>query len=291
MVVIALDRITPMSIASTSLAPRSRILLGLGLVVALAFGAVSRPLTAPFSETISMGEMTWVEIRDAIQRGHDSVLVPSGGIEQSGPHMVTGKHQHIVGLTSQMIARQHGKMLVAPTIAYVPEGDYTPPTGNMLFPGTIGVSEEVFAATLEGIARSLKSSGFRRIIFMADHGGSQGPQARMAAKLTQEWAGTGTSVIALGEYYSKGDMAQQELLKAQGETAATIGDHAGMQDTAELMHAFPAGVKLERFNRLLPALEADGSSGRPQRANAAMGARLIELKVKAGLDQLAAVGM
>jgi creatinine amidohydrolase len=247
---------------------------------------LSRPLTAPLPTTTAMAEMTWVEVRTAIQHGYDTVLVPSGGIEQSGPHMILDKHQHIVGLTSRLIAEAHGRMLVAPVISLVPQGAYAPASGNMIYPGTIGVTEEVFAGMLDGVARSLKSAGFRRIVFIADHGQSQKTQAGVAARLTREWAQSGTSVIALGDYYSKGDAAQRALLVARGETPASIGDHAGMQDTAELMFAHGAGVKPQRLGTL--TLEADGASGQPDRASAELGKLLIDLKVKAALAQLAA---
>ncbi|MGL4727269.1 MAG: creatininase family protein, partial [Bosea sp. (in: a-proteobacteria)] len=90
--------------------------------------------------------------------------------------------------------------------------------------------------------------------------------------------------------YAEGDKAQQTHLKAQGETPATIGNHAGLQDTAELMAVHPAGVRLERLERLLPALEADGSSGAPRRATPELGRELIRLKVEAALAQLAKAG-
>ncbi len=97
----------------------------------------------------------------------------------------------------------------------------------MTLPGTIGVSEPVFEGVLEGAARSLKAAGFRRIVFMADHGGSIAPQGRVAARLQAEWRGAGVSVIALDAYYTEGDKAQRAFLKARGESDASIGDHAG----------------------------------------------------------------
>lgn len=247
---------------------------------------VSRPLTAPAPRTVEIADMTWIEVRDAIARGRDLAIVPSGGIEANGPHMITGKHQHIVALAARMIAEAHGGALVTPAIAFVPQGAWEPATGNMTLPGTLGVSEEAFAATLEGVARSLKSAGFRRIAFLADHGGSIGPQARVAERLNAEWSGSGVQVTALDAYYREGDRAQRAILAARGETQASIGDHAGLQDTAELMAAHPAGVKLERLARLLPSLEADGSSGRPERASAELGRELIKAKVDAALRQL-----
>jgi creatinine amidohydrolase/Fe(II)-dependent formamide hydrolase-like protein len=251
---------------------------------------MSRPLTAPLPSTVEIADMTWIEVRDAIGRSLDTALVPSGGIEANGPHMITGKHQHIVAATARMIAQGHGRMLVAPVIAHVPQGDFAPPSGNMTLPGTIGVSEATFEGVLEGTARSLKAAGFRRIAFIADHGQSQAPQARVAARLDGEWRASGVRVISLDAYYAEGDKAQQALLKARGETSATIGDHAGLQDTAELIAVHPAGVRMERLSRLLPAMERDGSSGAPQKATQELGRELLRLKVEAALAQLAASG-
>jgi creatinine amidohydrolase len=267
-----------------------RVSLGLMLAASVTLFAMTRPLTAPLPRTIEIADMTWVEVRDAIARGQDAALVPSGGIEANGPHMIISKHQHIVSATARMIAEAHGKMLVAPVIAHVPEGDFEPPTLNMTLPGTIGVTEAVFEGILEGTARSLKAAGFKRIVFMADHGQSQAPQARVAARLSEQWRAAGISVMALGDYYTQGDKAQQAYLIAQGETPASIGDHAGLQDTAELLAVHPGGVRLERLQRLLPALEPDGSSGAPRRATPDMGHQLIRLKVEAALAQLARTG-
>lgn len=261
------------------------------LVVAGAgLSVVSRPLTAPAAQTIEIADMSWIEVRDAIRRGFDTVIVPSGGIEANGPHMTIGKHQHIVSLTSRLIAEGHGRALVAPVIAYVPQGSWDPPSSNMTLPGTIGVTEAVFEGTLEGAARSLKAHGFKRIVFMADHGGSIAPQGRIAARLAAEFRSAGVNVIALDGYYAEGDKAQRAILFGRGETESSIGDHAGIQDTAELMVAQPAAVRIERLSRALPTLEHDGSSGQPARATPELGRELIRAKVEAGLKQLRAAG-
>jgi creatinine amidohydrolase/Fe(II)-dependent formamide hydrolase-like protein len=266
----------------------------IGLVAAAALvgglAAVSRPLTAPAPRTVEIADMTWIEVRDAVRRGVDTVIVPSGGIEANGPHLTIGKHQHIVALTARLIAEGHGRALAAPVIAHVPQGSFDPPSDNMTLPGTIGVTEAVFEGVLDGTARSLKSAGFRRIVFMADHGGSVAPQGRVAARLGAEWRAAGVSVLALDAYNTEAEAAQQALLAARGETADTIGRHAGLQDTAELMAAHPAGVMMDRLARLIPSLEADGSSGAPGRATPELGRQLIEIKVRAGLAQLRAAG-
>ena len=110
--------------------------------------------------TLLMERMTSYEIRDAIASGKTTVILPSGGTEQNGPGMATGKHNFRVAANAQTIARRLGNALVTSVITYTPEGKYDPPTGHLRYPGTIGVPEDVYAGVVEGDVRSLKLHGF-----------------------------------------------------------------------------------------------------------------------------------
>jgi creatinine amidohydrolase len=254
--------------------------------IAIAMMVVTRPLTAPLPDTLRIADMTWVEVRTALGQGYTTVIVPSGGIEQNGPHMIVGKHDYIVAHAAERIAAALGKTLVAPVISYVPEGAYDPPTGHMRFPGTIGVPEAIYASMVEGIARSLKAGGFRTICFIADHGGSQAPQAETAARLNAEWAGKGVRVMHVDAYYN--DAAQIESLLRQGETRAAIGEHASVIDTSELMAVYPRGVDLGRVEGLGLTLQSTGIVGDPSRASAERGKELLELRIRAAVQQIRA---
>lgn len=264
----------------------AKIVLSALAGISIAVFAVTRPLTAPLPNTIAMADMTWPEVRAAVERGYTTVIVPSGGIEQNGPHMVLGKHDYIVRFTAERIASELKNALVAPVVSFVPEGDFVPPTGNMQFPGTIGVSDEVYAGLLEGIARSLKSAGFKTICFIADHGQSQAPQNDVAARLTRAWAKDRVTVVSVADYYA--DDAQTQYLLAQGETRASIGDHAGITDTSELMAAHSEGVDLRRFAEMPFTFAASGASGKPMRASAERGRALLEIKIEAAIRQIRA---
>jgi creatinine amidohydrolase len=268
--------------------PPSKLALSILAGAVVAFAIVGRPLTASLPDTIKIADLTWVEVRSAIGHGYTRVIVPSGGIEQNGPHMMLGKHDHIVGWTAQRIGAELGRTLVTPVVSFVPEGDYAPPTGHMRFPGTIGVPDKVFAGVLEGIARSLKAGGFKTICFIADHGASVKPQDDVAARLSKEWAGEGVKVISVDDYYYAAGDAQNKLLEAQGETPAAIGQHAGITDTSELMAVHPAGVDLSRFSGLPFTLAPTGVDGDPRRASAERGKALLELKVQAAVRQIRA---
>jgi len=272
---------------------RRHAVLKLALVAlvsgALALTISSKPLTAPLPNTLKIADMTWVEVRSAIAQGYTRVIVPSGGIEQNGPHMILGKHDYIVSFAAERIAAELGRTLVAPVVSFVPEGDYAPPTGHMRFPGTIGVSDPVYAGMLDGIARSLKAAGFKTICLIADHGGSARPQAEVAQKLSSEWLADGVRVISVGDYYGAAGDAQNKLLVEQGETPKTIGQHAGIADTSELMAIHPAGVDLARIAPLPFPREPTGIDGDPRRASAERGRALIALKVAAAVRQIKAM--
>ena len=252
-----------------------------GLLAGLA--STSAPTAPTAVATLEMKDMTWEDVRGVIAGGATTVIVPTGGIEQNGPHMVLSKHDYIVGFAARRIAGELGRTVVAPVLSYVPEGDYEPATGNMRFPGTIGVSEAAFAGMLEGIAMSLKSAGFKLICFIGDHGQSQSAQKAVAEKLSKLWAASGVRVVNVEAYYD--DAAQNRRLLAAGETEKSIGFHAGLIDTAELLAVHPAGVDLAR-DRPHGLFRDTGASGEPSKATPELGRSLIEMRIKAAVQQI-----
>jgi creatinine amidohydrolase len=248
------------------------------------FAFVGKPLTAPLAETVELKDMTWVEVRTALQSGFTSVIIPTGGIEQNGPHMILGKHDYLVSYAARRIAKDAGRTLVAPVLSYVPEGAYDPPTGHMRYPGTLGLPEPVFAGVLEGIARSLKQAGFKTIFFIGDHGQSQPVQASVAHRLSEEWKAAGVRVIQLADYYAV--PAQNNALLEQGFTRETIGQHASVIDTSELMAVHPKGVDLARYSRQLLPREHSGVYGNPTPSSPELGSNLLKMRIDAAAARI-----
>src|SRR5262249_34203842 len=133
--------------------------------------------------TVFLEERTWSELRDRAASRSVIVIEQVGGTEQNGHHMTLGKHNDRVKILSEKIARTLGNGLVAPVIAYVPEGKLTPPSGHMRFPGTITVPDETFRQVLEYAARSFKLHGVKDIVFLGDHGSTQADQRTVGARL------------------------------------------------------------------------------------------------------------
>jgi creatinine amidohydrolase len=226
-----------------------KVALAAAVGVALASYWVRQPLTAPLPNTLQIADMTWIEVRSAIARGYTKVIVPSGGIEQNGPHMVLGKHDYIVGAAALEIARELGQTLVTPVVSFVPEGDYDPPAGHLRFPGTMGVPEDVYAGMLEGIARSLKAGGFKTICFIADHGGSLKPQAEVAQRLTREWAEQGVRVLDVSDYYADAGHAAQRLSQRRNVGGGDACSGSGQKSDIQGLSRLSFRVRLRRRGR------------------------------------------
>jgi creatinine amidohydrolase/Fe(II)-dependent formamide hydrolase-like protein len=237
-------------------------------LVLLVLAVIQMPASAPpVAPGVFLEDLTWTELRDAIRSGKTTVLIPIGGTEQSGPSIALGKHNLRVKTLSGMIAQELGNAIVAPVIAYVPEGTITPPTLHMRYPGTITVPDDAFIKTLEYAARSMKQAGFQNIVFLGDHGGYQSLERAAAAKLAREWKGSRVRVIALDEYYRAGTDSFEAILTAHGYSLAETGKHAGLMDTSLQMAVAPTTVRQDR----LPSGPGDGVEGNPRRSSAELG--------------------
>ena len=233
------------------------------------------------AESPYLEDYTWPEIKEKMLSGTNTIIIPSGGTEQNGPHIAVGKHNMIVRYTSGEIARELGNALAAPVIAYVPEGDIDPAEGHMRFPGTISVSDDHFGAILEDAARSFKQHGFKIICFIGDHGGNQNAQKRVAEKLNKEWKGSGVTVLNVSDYYA--DKEAAEWAKKLGIENADA--HAGFMDASELMAIHQASVRPNRI-ATPPDFNTNGVKGDASKASVEYGKKLLAFKVKAAVEQI-----
>ncbi|MDH3510000.1 MAG: creatininase family protein [Gammaproteobacteria bacterium] len=168
-------------------------------------------------DTVFLEEMTAGEIAAALRGGFTSVIVATGGIEQNGPNVATGKHNYVLRITADAIARKHGKMLVSSIVQFVPEGQISPPTEDMHFPGTISRRQEMFEALLTDICGSLRQHGFQNIFLIGDSGGNQSGLKNVAKELSNKWAGGPARVFYIPEYCSE-DIWSFDYLKRLGYT-------------------------------------------------------------------------
>lgn len=242
----------------------------------------SEPPSSSSADSIFIEELTWLEVRDAIAQGKTSIIIPTGGTEQNGPHMVLGKHNYLVKYKAGEIAKQLGDALVAPVLAYVPEGDINPPSSHMRFAGTISIPQDVFVAVLEHTARSFVQHGFVDIVFIGDSGGNQAGQRLVSDALNGEWAETNVRAHHITDYYpGRGD----DWVVSQGVSAEDVGSHAGTHDTSALMFLNPSMLRLDKMR---PGTRGDGQghTGNPAKSTALFGQRILEMQIDDAVRQI-----
>ncbi|MCI4660390.1 MAG: creatininase family protein [Neomegalonema sp.] len=241
-------------------------------------------LAAPARAEVWLERMTWPEVAAALEAGARSVIIPTGGTEQNGRHLALGKHNVIVAHTAEKIATALGDTLIAPVIAYVPEGDPKTRDGHMGFAGTISLSKESFEALLTDAALSLETHGFTEVILLGDSGGNIAPMQAVAEALNGRWFGRRARVIALERYYAAN--GQREWLKEQGLSDEQIGPHAGIRDTSEALALDPGLIRQKAMGP--QDFARDGGTGNSALASPQIGREMLHLKIEAALAEIRA---
>lgn len=222
--------------------------------------------------TVQLQDLTWTELRAEIAAGKTTIIIPIGGTEQSGPYVALGKHNARAAWLSQRIAEQLGNALVAPVVAYVPEGGYAPPTSHMRFPGTITVPDAAFEQMLVSVANSFAVHGFRNIVFLGDHGGYQNDLKRVVAELNKAWARTKARAFVPPAYYEISSTGFAQILREHGFHDDEIGTHAGLADTSLQLAVAPQMVRLDALQHAAKPGAGDGVyDGDPRRSSAQFG--------------------
>jgi creatinine amidohydrolase/Fe(II)-dependent formamide hydrolase-like protein len=228
-----------------------RLVFALSSVVTALLAAAPNP-TAPDPQSprpidavdsVFIEDLTWMEIRDQMKAGVDTVVVATGGVEQNGPYLVTGKHNVVLRGIMEVLARKMGKTLVAPIVVFVPEGDIDPPSLHMKYPGTISLTEETYRALLTDICASLKQHGFKRIILLGDSGGNQAGMKDVAEKLTSAWSGA-ARVVFVPEFYDYGGLTK--WVESQGVKQTPEGLHDDFVMTAQMLAIDPTSVRMDQ---------------------------------------------
>ncbi|GIT34423.1 MAG: hypothetical protein Ct9H300mP4_07420 [Gammaproteobacteria bacterium] len=245
----------------------------------------SRPIDA--GKSLWTDELTWMEVRDLIENGYTQVIVPTGGIEQNGPFLSTGKHNVILQAACPEIAKKLGNTLCAPIIKFVPEGNIEPPSGAMLFPGSISLRAETYHMLLDDIASSLKQSGFKNIIFIGDSGGNQKGMEIVAKKLNQRWSGSGVLAHYIPEYYNPGweetERFTKEVLGV--EETSNDGHHDDIWVTAMMMVTDPEQVRhQQRIDAGLASI--NGVDITPIDETTELGRKMLEFRAEFTADAI-----
>ena len=201
-----------------------------------------RPIEA--ADTLFIEDMTWMEVRDAMKSGKDTVLVATGGIEQNGPYLVAGKHNVVLRATTDAIARRLGNALIAPIVGFVPEGDIDPPTVHMNYPSTVSLTEDTYRRLLTDICACYRTHGFKHIVLLGDSGGNGAGLKAVAETLNAQWEGGKSRIHFISEYYNYGDV--KKWLEEQGIKQTDDNIHDDFAISAMMLSVDPTSVRMKQ---------------------------------------------
>jgi creatinine amidohydrolase len=189
-------------------------------------------------KSIRMAEMTWPDIKSAIEQGYTTVVVAVGSTEQHGPHLPTMTDTRIGDELAHRVAMKLGYTLQARTI----------PVGcsshHLSFPGTISLRDETLRMIILDYIDSLIRGGFNRIVFLPLHGGNF-PIVQATLKEAQI-AHQGIEIIGVTDVTKLIDCLNAGSAEF-GIKANESGLHAGESETSIMMALEKNLVIKDRF--------------------------------------------
>jgi creatinine amidohydrolase/Fe(II)-dependent formamide hydrolase-like protein len=262
------------------------LVAGMSVAVAPVSGQARHDMTT-YERPIEMADNVWIEeltaleVRDLLASGTNTALVLVGGIEENGPYLTTGKHNHVLEVMGESIARELGNTLVAPIIRVEPG---SPERASAL--GQMRLSQETYRAVLRDYAVSLKSQGFTRIFMMGDSGGNTRGMQDVASELSEAWAGEDVIVAHVPEYYNYADILEYQIeVMGVPEVQYDEGFHDNFYITSIIMNDDPRHV---RFEERLEAGKAsiNGISISPVGDALEHGRRLIDFRTEVTVEAI-----
>jgi len=164
------------------------------------------------------------------------VIIPTGSIEQHGPHLPVGVDS-ILGQAWLAAALPHvpasASVYVGPPLTYGKSNEHTG------FPGTLSISTITLHRLLKSIARQLTALGFRTLAVLNTHGGNSAVLVSTLREI-QTSCGINAGMLSFGW---EPDLPARE---------AATGIHAGRFETALMLAVSPGLVRMDRAVTVYP---------------------------------------
>lgn len=188
------------------------------------------------TEKIFYHEMSWPEIKSAIEKGKIPIL-PVGSVEQHGPHLPLITDAFTAFSICARAAETSGDLLVMPPIYY----GYS--AHHMDFPGTISIKTLNFMGYIYDVCRSLVHHGFRKMIIFNGHGGNVAPLQIVARRISEET----DSLCALISWWN---LAREEISKLRESEFPGGMTHSCELETSVMLSLEPEYVRMEKLLKI-----------------------------------------
>ncbi len=233
-----------------------------------------------------LAHLRWPEV-EALDR-ETTVLIPTGSIEQHGPHLPLVTDTRLVTAVAEAVERRT-ELLLTPTLWLGCSAHH------LGFAGSLTASFPGYGMALESVVRSLVPHGFRRFYVLNGHGGNDSPNDVALRTLKAEFPNL---VLGGSGYYAFVEEAVRTGMTGPQKELR----HADEAEASLMLHVAPELVRLEdaHDDGLVPepevrgivepfdALTERGAFGYPSHATAEKGAAIFEAAVAGVVAELEA---
>jgi creatinine amidohydrolase len=207
--------------------------------------------------SIFLEELTWPDVKAAMQTGVDTVVFAIGATEQHGPHLPLSCDTLIGSSLAELVAHRLERALVAPVVRVGCSQHH------IAFPGTMSIEPSELRAVLLEYMETIFHHGFQRVVMIPSHGGNFATVAETARAAREKWPDK--QIVAFTDLNRLIDVAFEASAKF-GVTPGQSGIHAGEFETSILLSTHPELVDMTRaeagftgeFKSIIPDLMAHG---------------------------------
>lgn len=178
-----------------------------------------------------MAELTWPEAETLGKRGDAVGLIPTGALEQHGPHLPLGTDFMAAEALAEMVAERLPVPGVVTPALRAGLSDH-----HLAFPGTVSLSREVFGGWIEAHIAGLERMGVGQIAIFSGHGGN----FAFIGELARAYSGT-ARVIAYDDLLGF-VRVMDGAARAHGLGAPETDVHAGALETSLALARFEPGL-------------------------------------------------
>ncbi|MFC2967652.1 creatininase [Acidimangrovimonas pyrenivorans] len=191
-------------------------------------------------KSVLMAEMTWPEYAAAL-KDNPVVFLPTGALEQHGPHLPMGVDHLLPTAIARDIAEEVGGVVAAPvTYGYK---SMTRSAGGPFFPGSTGLDGQTLSHIVRDIIRELVRHGARRICVLDGNYENLWFLNEGIDLAMREVGPTGLRVMCLQhwEFLTEETLGQ---VFPEGYPGIEL-EHAAVLETALMMHYYPQLVRFD----------------------------------------------
>ena len=181
-----------------------------------------------------MEELTWPEAKALRERTDTVGLIPTGALEQHGPHLPLGTDYLVAEALARAVAEKLAVPVVVTPALRVGLSDH-----HLTFPGTVSLSQDTFRGWIDAHIAGLERMGIERIAVFSGHGGNFAFIGELAAEHTSRPGPT--RVIAYDDLFGF-VRVMDEAARARGLEAPETDVHAGALETSVGLALFDALV-------------------------------------------------